>query len=787
MKKFLLAVLLIILIFLFASCAAAPVRPGVAAYSVGDPGASKVTPRWSAMLSAEESDIFRIIPGGRMLVGTQDLGGSFFWAPSENDIALFDPSDGKMLWKVDRKGSLKGISDVLLVSPVIVLNTASGYTALSPDNGAVLWNWKPDGGLKYVTVGPKGIVFWRNEGSGLSKFTARSLQTGTETWAMDVKGVAAKDRPTNVSNWGEKIFITNEDIVLLDASDGTVRWQVKSPVGHVETTIPSEKHVAVFGSGGLALLDCTNGKILWKVEAAPIATIASIQDGMVVTASPVGKEDARVLAAYKSGNKLWSRTLDSPMESVMTFDNAGRLFFISKGNLYSVDTASGVITYEVALPAFLARVKSLPPKLEVQDERVFVAGERGIAAYSTKTGKRLFEHFVEGAELFTHAYASRSMAMKHIPGGLKYNQVFVPTQQYVSSPSYYSTVQQYVNYVDWNTRSFVESSRRSTARDSTYATSGAMQRMSALDHNIAVKQWALAQQQSMAQMQLDTARMQLAMSLQQLAVAWRASNIGDRDKLYEMMVKRSYDSLNDSLQWGYYLRPWFQDGWGVTVIELATGKRADIRHSPYSEPLLIGSAQLPVVAIDPVNRRLIVKGLGLDQKKYVLYKKNGLSLEIPLFPYQWDIPYPSILAYDLDGISLDSKGSPSFIPRPGLNDKDRALVGAILEKNKEKVEEAIKSGANVNAQDEFGATPVFYSVLTDNRGINKLLMAKGADPVACDIGGQTPNTWTNYSVPAPRGSLSVITENNSRVEEVYGSLDMEKRHRACMKKWGQLK
>ena len=66
-------------------------------------------------------------------------------------------------------------------------------------------------------------------------------------------------------------------------------------------------------------------------------------------------------------------------------------------------------------------------------------------------------------------------------------------------------------------------------------------------------------------------------------------------------------------------------------------------------------------------------------------------------------------------------------------------------------------------------------------------MAKGADPVACDIGGQTPNTWTNYSVPAPRGSLSVITENNSRVEEVYGSLDMEKRHRACMKKWGHLK
>ena len=55
------------------------------------------------------------------------------------------------------------------------------------------------------------------------------------------------------------------------------------------------------------------------------------------------------------------------------------------------------------------------------------------------------------------------------------------------------------------------------------------------------------------------------------------------------------------------------------------------------------------------------------------------------------------------------------------------------------------------------------------------MMANVADPVACDIGGQTPNTWVNYAVP-------VIVENNSRVEEQYGAIEIEKRHRACMKK-----
>jgi len=69
-----------------------------------------------------------------------------------------------------------------------------------------------------------------------------------------------------------------------------------------------------------------------------------------------------------------------------------------------------------------------------------------------------------------------------------------------------------------------------------------------------------------------------------------------------------------------------------------------------------------------------------------------------------------------------------------------------------------------------------------SRRSNKLMMANVADPVACDIGGQTPNTWVNYAVPYALGAVPVIVENNSRVEEQYGAIEIEKRHRACMKK-----
>ena len=60
--------------------------------------------------------------------------------------------------------------------------------------------------------------------------------------------------------------------------------------------------------------------------------------------------------------------------------------------------------------------------------------------------------------------------------------------------------------------------------------------------------------------------------------------------------------------------------------------------------------------------------------------------------------------------------------------------------------------------------------------------SKRGSPVACDIGGQTPNTWVNYAVPYALGAVPVIVENNSCVEEQYGAIEIEKRHRACMKK-----
>jgi len=67
------------------------------------------------------------------------------------------------------------------------------------------------------------------------------------------------------------------------------------------------------------------------------------------------------------------------------------------------------------------------------------------------------------------------------------------------------------------------------------------------------------------------------------------------------------------------------------------------------------------------------------------------------------------------------------------------------------------------------------------------MMANGTDPVTCDIGGQTPNTWINYAVPYALDAVPVIDENNSRVEEQYGTIGVEKRHRACMKKGGRPK
>ena len=70
---------------------------------------------------------------------------------------------------------------------------------------------------------------------------------------------------------------------------------------------------------------------------------------------------------------------------------------------------------------------------------------------------------------------------------------------------------------------------------------------------------------------------------------------------------------------------------------------------------------------------------------------------------------------------------------PGVNIHEAARTGNI-----EAVKQHIAAGADVNAKNDWGWTPLTYAAINDHEEIAELLIAKGADVNAKDDGGETP-------------------------------------------------
>ncbi|KAL6182692.1 hypothetical protein ACLB2K_044105 [Fragaria x ananassa] len=72
------------------------------------------------------------------------------------------------------------------------------------------------------------------------------------------------------------------------------------------------------------------------------------------------------------------------------------------------------------------------------------------------------------------------------------------------------------------------------------------------------------------------------------------------------------------------------------------------------------------------------------------------------------------------------------------------------------VELLLQYGANINASDLKGQTPLHYCVMRGNPAITKMLLMRGADPQATDREGKTPSKLVSESAVNDNGMLSML-------------------------------
>ena len=85
-----------------------------------------------------------------------------------------------------------------------------------------------------------------------------------------------------------------------------------------------------------------------------------------------------------------------------------------------------------------------------------------------------------------------------------------------------------------------------------------------------------------------------------------------------------------------------------------------------------------------------------------------------------------------------------FLVGCGNPEADRALLDASEKENIEAVKQHLDAGADVNAKDEGGQTPLHRAALRGHKEIVELLIANGADRNAKDLNGRTPLHYATF-------------------------------------------
>lgn len=174
------------------------------------------------------------------------------------------------------------------------------------------------------------------------------------------------------------------------------------------------------------------------------------------------------------------------------------------------------------------------------------------------------------------------------------------------------------------------------------------------------------------------------------------------------------------MQNGYYVRPFYDNGWGVAIVRLSDGHRADIYTSQPNEPLMCNSGNFPLVLVDGVRNRILVNGIGMYPDPEETYQKVGFGKDVfkiwPGIPPNWIVPFTSLFSYDMAGIEF-KPADPSSLPAtpPVLGAKEKQLRSAILNRDRDEVKRLVKDGADVNAIDQVGFNALFYAAIIDDK------------------------------------------------------------------------
>ena len=670
-------------------------------------------PAWRIPLQAAEVEFASLVDENTLFMSTMNVTGFMqLWKLSEHEIVLADIKEGKILWRFPRTNLQSTFLDGAATSDCIVIIGVDKeiyglrMTGLNRQSGELVWSAAaPPGNIFSIDRDHNQVIIAGPlENSVVVK--AIDLTQGSTRWETSL-GEQIKRRQSPFYD----LHLLNDDVILLGSqavrlrlSDGKVQSNVALDTGLENASLATmfDSKIFLIGDNTIGAFAFENGKKLWErvFQQGKIVTRILSKDGIFIAeGTKDGKYRIHSLN-LSTGRSAWDVSVQKDVRSQIFLHN-DRLYYTTGDTLYAISIRNGKELTHFKLPAFMHTQLGLPDKLTMEENSIVVAREVGIAAFDTRKKELAYAHAVQGGEIFTNQFASQRFLLRRIAmaGGEGLAANYAATTKELQ--------RQMIRYNTGLEPQFAQNAPRTSTQ---------------------------------AGFESAAAAANMASSIVAAGIAFRSLAVMENMDINKMQIIASQTNQALCIQHGYYVRPFYDNGWGVAIVRLSDGARADLYVSVPNEPLRINSGNFPIIFIDPVQQRILVNGIGLNPDPKETYNKVGFDKKVystwPGIPPNWIIPYASLFSYDLNDIAFQASKTKALPPAPPvLKEKERKLREAILNRDKDEVERLIKAGADVNAIDHLGFNSLFYAAILDDNDIAEILVDNGADATLRDPHG----------------------------------------------------
>jgi outer membrane protein assembly factor BamB len=282
----------------------------------------------------------------RLGLGLAVDGNHVYAAGRKGEIAAFDLTSGRALWRVKTKLALSG-GPGAGAGLVVVGSTFGDLVALNSADGAIRWKVRLNGEVLSAPAVSERLIAVRTVDG---KLRGLSVKDGQELWTQEQQVPRLSLRGTS---WpvmtGDLVLcgFDNGKVAAVNANDGSIQWETTISPAHGKTELERlddvDAAVRISGSdvyaigfqGRIAMLALDTGQIWWSHDASSFRGVG-LDDGSLYVATA----DGEVIALRRrTGTELWRqkallhRRLSAAVEtdtSIVTGDYQGYVHWLDK-------------------------------------------------------------------------------------------------------------------------------------------------------------------------------------------------------------------------------------------------------------------------------------------------------------------------------------------------------------------------------------------------------------------------------------------------------------------------